>query len=208
MGLSSSRWCDIAPPTNNLQHRSAPPGERGSGSRTPRQEAATSRRSASGWQLSYCCPRVEGPLLSQPVRPPEKRKQLEMTSPDTIQPPICSPRGDHWRKESAGKNFGLLESDAISVSSEATAFAFEPHDPSSPGQSPLVRMAFRCSFCNRGFGRRNYRDEHERNHRSNLTLMELCNEPDCGKRFSNKYLLRRHLKSVSLIIYVLSEATC
>jgi hypothetical protein len=123
-------------------------------------------------------------------------------SPDTVQPLICSPRGDHWRKASAGKNFGLLESDAISVSSEATAFAPESHDPSNPKQSPLVRMAFRCSFCNRGFERKSYRDEHERNHRSNLNLMELCNEPDCGKGFSNKNLLRRHVKTVSLIIYV------
>lgn len=128
-----------------------------------------------------------------------------MTSLDTIQPSICPPRGDHWRKASAGENFGLLESNATSVSSEATAFAFEPHDPSSPRQSPSVRIVFRCSFCNRGFERKSYRDEHERNHRSNLSLMELCNEPDCGKRFSNKNLLRRHVKSVSLIIYVFSE---
>ena len=146
--------------------------------------------------------------MGQPVRPSEKRKQLEMTSPDTVQLPICPPRGDHWRKASAGENFGLLESDAASVSSEATAFAFKPHDPSSSRQSPPVRMTFRYSFCNRGFERKSYRDEHERNHRSNLALMDLCNEPGCGKGFSNKYLLRRHAKSVSLIIYVFLEATC
>ena len=89
--------------------------------------------------------------------------QLEMTSPDTVQP----------------------------LSSKATAFAFEPHDPSSSRQNPLVRMVFRCSFYNRGFERKIYRDEYERNHHSNLTLMDLYDEPDCGKRFSNKYLLRR-----------------
>jgi hypothetical protein len=124
-----------------------------------------------------------------------------MTSPDAIQPPIYPPRRGHQRMASAGENFELLESDTISVSSEATAFAFEPHDPSSSRQSPPTRMVFRCGFYNRGFERKSYRDEHERNHRSNLNLTELCNEPDCGKRFSNKNLLRRHVKSVSLIIY-------
>jgi uncharacterized Zn-finger protein len=153
-------------------------------------------------------PRVESPSLNQPVRPSEKRKQLEIASLDTIQTPTCPPRGDHWSKASAGENFGLLESNATSVFSEATAFAFEQHDPSGPRQSPPVRMVFRCRFCNQGFERKTYRNEHERNHDSNLTFMELCNEPDCGKRFSNRNLLRRHVDSVSLIIKCFSEAIC
>jgi hypothetical protein len=65
-----------------------------------------------------------------------------MTSPDTVQPLICSPRGDHWRKASAGKNFRLLESDAISVSSEATAFALESHDPSTLNRAWPFDIAF------------------------------------------------------------------
>ena len=69
------------------------------------------------------------------------------------------------RKETAGvkhlqaRAFGLPESDATSASSEATAFAFKPHDPSGPGQSLTVRMIFRCGFCNRGFERKSYHRE-------------------------------------------------
>jgi hypothetical protein len=104
---------------------------------------------------------TEGPLLSPPLR-----TRLEMTSSDAVQIPQCPPQGDHWREASAGESFGLPESDTTSASTEATTFAFKPHDPSGPGQSLKVRMVFRCSFCNRGFERKSYRDEHERNHDS------------------------------------------
>jgi uncharacterized Zn-finger protein len=93
--------------------------------------------------------------------------------------------------------FGLPESDTTSASSEATTFAFKPHDPSGPGRSLRVRLVFRCSLCNRGFERKSYRDEYQRNHDSNLIFMELCSEPNCSKRFTSKNSLKRHVQTVS-----------
>jgi hypothetical protein len=62
-------------------------------------------------------------------------------------------------------------------------------------------MVFRYNFYNRGFERKSYRDKYKRNYRFNFNFTKLCNESDCEKKFNNKYLLRRHMKSVSLIIY-------
>jgi hypothetical protein len=109
----------------------------------------------------------QSPLLNRPLR-----NRLEMTSSDAVQIPQCPPQGDHWRETSAGESFGLPEGDTTSASSEATVLAFQPHDPSGPGQSLTVRMIFRCSFCNRGFDRKSYRDEYEKSHDSNLIFME------------------------------------
>lgn len=131
---------------------------------------------------------IEGPLLNRPLQ-----NRLEMTSSDAVQIPQCPPQGDHWREASADESFRLPESDTTSISSEVTTFAFKPHDPSGPRQSLIVRMIFRYSFYNRGFERKSYRDEHERNHDSNLIFMELCSELNYSKRFTSKNLLRRHI---------------
>jgi hypothetical protein len=143
---------------------------------------------------------IDGRSLNRPALLLEKREQLEMESAGTIRIPVYPPQEGHRCRASTGENFGLL-GNTTSSSGEATVFISKQYDSPRAGQSLKVRMIFRCGFCNRGFERKRYRNEHEKIHHPDLILMDLCNEPNCGKRFCDKYSLRRHVKSASIIMY-------
>src|SRR2546421_12965068 len=71
--------------------------------------------------------------------------------------------------------------------------------PFWPQTKPSSKDGLSTWLYNRGFERKSYRNEHGKDHDSNLTPMELCNEPDSGKRFSNKELTQKVCGSVNLI---------
>ena len=148
--------------------------------------------------------------LKQSLQPSVEQSRLETRSLSTAQ---ALPH-DLQRE--------ISDKEACSTSNKMnSAFVFEADDPSSSRQSfqatsrlgspsahspaggeilpscQPVKTLFRCCICNRGYERKSYRDEHQRNHDSHRVTMDLCTVPSCGKRFSNKNSLKRHVQSVS-----------
>jgi len=147
-------------------------------------------------QSNSCCRICEDDHIRE-VRAAEDQDLERIKNPLQDVPSMSPPIHASTEEWSGTVSDGTLKALSPPLCSPNTA---RPANEADLQRSPLTEVIFQCSFCDSGFNEKARRDRHEKHHVSRGAGSHQCIEKNCGKLFTSKQILSRHIRSVRCVI--------